>query len=81
MQNYDLCLKLESQRIVADFLGEQRGFRLSSDSLSTQSDDSITRLKRGTSGEECTWDGPEDSEVCPRPFLIYGHIHTHQTFG
>ncbi|KAK4692796.1 MFS transporter, DHA1 family, multidrug resistance protein, partial [Lecanoromycetidae sp. Uapishka_2] len=61
-QNYDLSLKLESQRIVADFLGALDDLRLSSDSMSVKSNDSLAELKGRPSDEDLGWDGPDDPE-------------------
>lgn len=62
-QNYDLSLKLESQRIVADFLSVQNGPRSSNDSVSTGLNDSLSELKGTATDDEMGWDGSDDSEV------------------
>jgi hypothetical protein len=62
-QNYNLCLKLESQRIVADFLAKQDSPRPSSDSVSTQSGESLAALRCGAIDGEQGWDGPDDPEI------------------
>ena len=63
-RNYDLSHKLESARIVADFIGVQRVMSWDSDSASIQSDDdSLAELKRSSSEDEYGWDGPDDPEV------------------
>ncbi len=63
LQNYDLYLKLESQRLVADFLAKHDSVRSSSESVSTRSGESLAALKRGAIDGEQGWDGPDDPEV------------------
>lgn len=62
-QNYDLCLKLESQRIVADFLAKQDNVRSSSESVSTRSGESLAALRCSAIDGEQGWDGPDDPEI------------------